>query len=68
MRWIKRVVCKSLFQLKLAYQFKNGNMFMAVVSAVISVLLFALAIYNKMKSKESKGSEKIKIEDETKTF
>jgi hypothetical protein len=43
-------------------------MFMAVVSAVISVLLFALAIYNKIKSKESKGSEKIKIEDETKTF
>lgn len=51
-----------------AYQFKNGNMFMAVVSAVISVLLFALAIYNKIKSKESKGSEKNKIEDETKMF
>ena len=33
------------------YQLKNGNKFMAVVSAVISVLLFALAIYNKIKSK-----------------
>ena len=40
------------------YQLKNGNMFMVVVSAIISVLLFALAIYNKFKSKESKSGDK----------
>ena len=34
------------------YQLKNGNMFMVVFSAIIAALLFGLAIYNKIKSKE----------------
>ena len=34
------------------YQLKNGNMFMVVFSAIIAVLLFGLAIYYKIKSKE----------------
>ncbi len=35
------------------YQLKNDNMFMVVVSAIISVLFFALALLKKIKSKGS---------------
>ena len=38
------------------YQLKNSNMFMVVVSAIISVLFFALAIYTKNKNKQSKNN------------
>jgi preprotein translocase subunit SecG len=39
------------------YQLKNSNMFMVVVSAIISVLFFALAIYTKNKNKQSKNND-----------
>ena len=35
------------------YQLKNDNMFMVVVSAIISVLFFALALLKKIKRKGS---------------
>ncbi len=38
------------------YQLKNGNMFMVVFSGVISIILFALAIYYKLKSRKSKDN------------
>ncbi len=40
------------------YQLKNDNMFMVVISAIISALFFVLAIYYKFPKKESKSSDK----------
>ena len=34
------------------YQLKNENMFMVVISAIISVLFFSLAIYKRIKTKK----------------
>ena len=35
------------------YQLKNGNMFMVVVSGIISALCFAYALYKKIQHKKS---------------
>ena len=35
------------------YQFKSNNMFMVIVAAVITIILFALAVYFKLKDKNS---------------
>lgn len=34
-----------------AYQFKNDNMFMVVVSGILSLLFFLMAVYKKDKQK-----------------
>lgn len=40
------------------YQFKNDNTFMVIMSAVISVIFFALGIYSKIKNKDSNSGGK----------
>ena len=37
------------------YQLKNNNMFMVILSAIVTIILFALAAYNKFKDKNSKN-------------
>lgn len=39
------------------YQYKNENIFMAAASAVIALVCFALAVYKRFKSKDSKNNE-----------